>query len=206
MTRVFISHASANSDRARELSEWLRQQRFPEPFLDVEGLRVGQDWERSLYEEIAGCDALLILLTNQWLASKWCFAEFTQARAFGKPVLPLISEAIDERSLDLFVPQIQRLPFWSHQEQALEQLRVALQEITLKTGGGAWPPPDEPGRSPFPGLHPFQESDAAVFFGRESEIRAVLEHLHARRVQWVRPCSCCTERPARASRRCCWPA
>jgi hypothetical protein len=184
VARVFISHSSANSDSAKELADWLRKEGFPEPFLDVEGLLVGQDWERRLYEEISGCDALLILVTSHWLDSKWCFAEFTQARAFGKPILPLICEAIDDKSLALFVPQIQRLPLWSDRKAAFDQLRQALQEITLESGGGDWPPRGDPHRSPFPGLQPFQEDDAAVFCGREVEIRAVLEHLHARRVQW----------------------
>ncbi len=183
MARIFISHSSANRGEAISLAESLRCAGFPELFLDVEDLYVGQDWERRLYEEIAHCDVLLILLTSQWQSSKWCFAEFTQARAFGKPVLPLMFERDVPHP---FAPQIQRLAYWDQRERAraLSQLCDALAEISLESGGGVWPPEGDPERSPYPGLLPFEEQDSPVFHGRETEIRAVLEHLHARRMQW----------------------
>ena len=81
-------------------------------------------------------------------------------------------------------PQIQRLVLWQNRDQALQQLLLVLDEITLANGGGAWPPDDDRQRLQYPGLQAFQEQDAPVFFGREQEIRAVLEHLQARRVQW----------------------
>lgn len=184
MARVFISHANDNRDQAERLQRELSQRGQHDIFLDTENLRVGQDWERRLYDEINQCHALLIVLSRAWLKSQWCFAEYTQARSFGKPVLPLICEDLPQQDLDRFAPQIQRLVLWQNRDQALEQLLSVLADITLNSGGGAWPPADDPQRIPFPGLQAFQEQDAPVFYGREQEIRSVLEHLQARRVQW----------------------
>jgi len=67
----------------------------------------------------------------------------------------------------------------------MTRLGEALTQISLSSGQGyEWPPKSDPDRSPYPGLESYQEEDAAVFCGRDDEIRAVLEHLHARRVQW----------------------
>jgi hypothetical protein len=38
----------------------------------------------------------VLVLTPNWLRSKWCFAELTQARALGEIVLPVICDAVPE--------------------------------------------------------------------------------------------------------------
>ena len=41
----------------------------------------------------------------------------------------------------------------------------------------------DPGRPPYPGIHAFEAEDAAIYFGRDDETRAVIEKLDARRTQ-----------------------
>jgi WD40 repeat protein len=41
----------------------------------------------------------------------------------------------------------------------------------------------DPNRPPYPGIHAFEAEDAAIYFGRDDETRAVIERLDARRVQ-----------------------
>ena len=41
----------------------------------------------------------------------------------------------------------------------------------------------DPKRPPFPGIHAFEAEDAAIYFGRDDETRAVIERLDARRTQ-----------------------
>ena len=36
-------------------------------------------------------------------------------------------------------------------------------------------------RSPFPGLRPFLDTESSIFFGRESQVQQVIEHLRATR-------------------------
>ena len=87
VARVFISHSSRDREQAGRLHDWLRNHGFVEAFLDFDkhaGIAPGSDWERTLYREIAGSEAVILVLTANWFESKWCFAEFTQARALGK--------------------------------------------------------------------------------------------------------------------------
>ncbi|MFM7238414.1 MAG: toll/interleukin-1 receptor domain-containing protein, partial [Cyanobium sp.] len=64
MARVFISHSSRDGPAARWLADWLIAQGFEAPFLDFDkhsGIPPGAEWERTLYREIASCQALLIV-------------------------------------------------------------------------------------------------------------------------------------------------
>ena len=93
MARVFLSHSSRDNASAGRMKAWLEQQGSDAPFLDFDkhaGIPPGADWEKTLYHEIEQSQALLILHSANWSASKWCFAEFTQARALGKPIFQVI--------------------------------------------------------------------------------------------------------------------
>ena len=101
MARVFISHSSRDGGQAERLHQWLRDQGSTETFLDIDkhaGLMPGDDWERRLYREIAAAEAVILILTKNWFESKWCFAEFIQARALGKAIFPII-ETSDRRGI-----------------------------------------------------------------------------------------------------------
>jgi hypothetical protein len=93
MARVFLSHSSRDNSSAGRMKAWLEQQGFEAPFLDFDkdsGIPPGADWERTLYREIDQSQALLILLSANWSASRWCDREFSQARALGKPIFQVI--------------------------------------------------------------------------------------------------------------------
>lgn len=180
MTRVFVSHSSRDVAQSERLIGWLRSCGFTDVFLDFDkhgGIAPGSNWERTLYREVAECEAVLLILTTNWLASRWCFAEFTQARALGKPIFPLI----DMPAADTLVSaDIQHLDLVHDREGALKKLVVELANIALNAQGGF---PWDKTRPPFPGLLAFDQSDAAIYFGRDSEIRSLLERLNARRAQ-----------------------
>src|SRR5512142_132596 len=100
MARIFISHSSRDDDAARRLFGWLGEQGFAHTFLDIDkdsGIQPGAEWERKLYFEIDRSQAVIVLLTSNWLDSKWCFAEFAQARALGKAIFPVIDAPSGER-------------------------------------------------------------------------------------------------------------
>jgi hypothetical protein len=92
MTAIFISHSSVDNAEAEKMKTWLKQQGHQSLFLDFdpeEGIRAGGDWEQILYRRLRQCQAVIILLTPGWLASKWCFAEMVQAREKGKAIFPV---------------------------------------------------------------------------------------------------------------------
>jgi len=180
MARVFISHSSRDREAAAEMKTWLEQQGFEAPFLDFDkhsGIPPGADWERTLYREIDHCQALIIIQTANWDQSKWCFAEYTQARALGKPIFQLI-DSQEAAQLRPIASDLQRLNLKPDRAVALDQLKRQLTQIALQVQGGfGW----DPSRPPYPGLLAFEAEDAAIYFGRDPEIRALIERLTARR-------------------------
>ena len=180
MARVFISHSSRDNDPATRIKAWLREQGFETPFLDFDkhaGIPPGADWEKTLYREIERSEAVVVIQTPSWLDSKWCFAEFTQARALGKPIFPIIETPTGDT---LIAPDIQALDLRRDREGGLEQLSRQLTQIALDAQGGfGW----DASRPPYPGLLAFQEEDAAIYFGRDDDIRRLIERLNARRAQ-----------------------
>ena len=180
MSHIFISHSSRDGEQAARLLEWLHTNGFTQTFLDFDkhaGLAPGSDWERALYREIAGAEAVLLILTKNWFDSKWCFAEFTQARALGKAIFPLIESPSGETFVS---PDIQNLDLRSDREGGLARLATELTAVVLTARGGFdW----DHTRPPYPGLLAFDEADAAIYFGRDDDIRRLIERLNARRTQ-----------------------
>lgn len=180
MACIFISHSSLDDDAADRMKAWLQSQGFDRAFLDfdkVAGIPPGSDWEKTLYRKIEQSQAVIIIQTPNWLASKWCFAEFTQARALGKAVFLVIESPTGDAQIS---SDIQTLNLLSDRAGGLERLSRELVRIALDAQGGFhW----DASRPPFPGLLAFHEEDAALYFGRDDDIRRLIERLDARRAQ-----------------------
>jgi WD40 repeat protein len=180
VARIFISHASVDGETAQRMKTWLDGIGFDKSFLDFDdqaGIAPGDDWERRLYSELERSQAVILILTKHWFASKWCFAEFAQARALGKAIFAIIESPAGEQFVS---NDIQHLDLTSNREGGLERLARRLREVALDAQGGFdW----QKGRAPYPGLMAFEAADAAIFFGRDDEVRRAIERLNARRVQ-----------------------
>ena len=180
MARIFISHSSRDAEHADRLLAWLQGQGFGQAFLDFDkhaGLAPGSEWEKTLYREIARAEAVLLVLTKNWFDSKWCFAEFAQARALGKAIFPLIETPTGETFI---ATDIQNLDLTKDREGGLDRLGAELRRIALNAQGEF---PWDATRPPFPGLLAFDQDDAAIYFGRDDDIRRLIERLNARRAQ-----------------------
>lgn len=179
MPAVFISHSNLDNDFAIEIKANLECLGLEQVFLDfdkVTGINAGEFWEKRLYEEISRCHAIVILITPNWLASKWCFVELAQARALGKIVIPITYESLDSRVL----PEIQSIDIYDWNSEGRERLERRLRAISDELARGFH---FDPSRYPYPGINNFEAEDAAIFFGRDDETRALIERLDARRTQ-----------------------
>jgi len=179
MARIFISQSGRDREAAARMKAWLASQGFESAFLDKDttGIPPGTDWEKALYREIEQSQAVIIIQTPDWLASKLCFAEFTQARALGKAIFPVIETPTGGTRISA---DLQTLDLTGDHEGGLERLKRELVRMALNAQGGF---PWDASRPPFPGLLAFQEEDAAVYFGRDDDIRHLIERLEARRAQ-----------------------
>ncbi len=180
MAQIFISHSSKDNDAAARLLAWLRERGFDQVFLDFDkdaGIQPGADWERTLYEQLERCQAVIIILTKNWHASKWCFAEYFAARAQGKAIFPIVESPTGEM---LVGSDLQAINFVSDRSDGLERLSASLSEIALESAAGFELPDNV---SPFPGLNSFEEHHAAVFFGRDDVLTQLREVLRKRSTQ-----------------------
>lgn len=181
MARIFISHSSRDKRQAEDLKQWLASSGFDRSFLDFDkhtGIAPGADWERTLYHELERSQAVILVLTKHWFESKWCFAEFTQARAMGKSIFAVIELPTGESTI--VSSDIQHLDLTEERSEGLQRLSRELTRVALNAQSGFdW----DSTRPPYPGLLSFDASDAAIFFGRDDDVLRVIERVNARRVR-----------------------
>src|SRR5215468_1100864 len=180
MPAIFISHSSRDTKVADDIKSTLARLGFDRIFLDFDketGIGAGENWEKRLYEELSRCHAVILAITPNWMASKWCFAELQQARALGKLIFPIVCAPIGDRKV---LTEIQAVDMLDWDSGGLERLEQRLQAISSELARGFTL---DPHRSPYPGIHAFEAEDAAIYFGRDDETRALIEKLDARRRQ-----------------------
>lgn len=168
MSTLFISHSSRDAEAAADLADWLQRHGHHSLFLDFDvehGIPAGRDWEKELYRRLRACQALIVLCSDASMASCWCLAEISHARALGKPILPL---RIAPCTLRPQLRELQVIDLVKEPEAGYERLRRAL------AGVFDW----DPRRPPYPGLMAFEEQDAAIFFGRDADIQRALDRLN----------------------------
>lgn len=175
MSAIFISHSARDAETARRVRAWLDQAGHRSVFLDFDpqvGIPAGRQWERELYAQLKSCRAVIVVLTPNWIASRWCFSEVTIARSLGKHVFPIkVTDGVSEPLLT----DSQFIDLASGEQQAFERLARGLEAAGLGPGQLVdW----DRSRPPYPGLPSFQEADAAVYFGREDDIGLGLDLLN----------------------------
>ncbi|HUP43810.1 MAG TPA: toll/interleukin-1 receptor domain-containing protein, partial [Thermoanaerobaculia bacterium] len=178
MSAIFLSHSSRDASVAAEVRERLREQGHRSVFLDFDpecGIPAGRDWEQELYRQLRACQAVIVLCSEHTMASHWCFAEITHAKALGKQVFPV---KVAPCEIEPILTSRQILDLTRDPEDAYRRLWAGLKAAGLDPADAFdW----DGSRPPYPGLLAFQEEDAAVFFGREREIHEGLQQL--RRLQ-----------------------
>jgi formylglycine-generating enzyme required for sulfatase activity len=207
VSRIFLSHSSANNAEAVALRDWLANEGWKdEIFLDLDPLRgiaVGERWERSLHAAANRCEAVLFLVSKAWLASRWCLKEFHLAHRLNKRLFGVLVEnlSVGEMPEELAGTwQIVRLASGrdhvmlraalpiTHEEahvtfsaEGLARLKHGLEGAGIDARYFAWPPLGDPNRPPYRGLRPLEAEDAGIFFGRRAPIVEAVDTLRGLR-------------------------
>jgi hypothetical protein len=180
MSRIFISHSSHDNERASEVRDWLVANGWDDVFRDldpVRGLAPGERWQNALKAAADRCEAVLFLISPNWLNSRWCYSGFLLAKQLGKRLFPLLIDkvtlsalpaeiAADHQAVDLMLDPL-----------AWERLKQGLKRAGLDAESFSFPA----GRRPYPGFEPLTEEDAAIFFGRDAQILRGLDRLRLMR-------------------------
>lgn len=175
MSTIFISHSTLDKTIALQVLERLRKQGYEALFLDSDpeaGIKAGSDWERDLYRNLKLAAAVVVLCSPDSMASRWCFAEITQAKALGKALFPVVirpcevvGSLTDRQAIDMA---------GRGQEEGFQRLFDGLRAAGLDPADSfGW----DQRRPPFPGFLYFDQEDAGIYFGREGEVRQVIEKL-----------------------------
>jgi energy-coupling factor transporter ATP-binding protein EcfA2 len=174
VANVFISHSSADNDWAEKIYVWLEEDGH-NLFLDrdlTDGIVVGDDWERRLYERLRWADAVVCVVSEPYVESMWCAAEIGASLALGIELLPVgVSQKKVEHKL---LKTLQGVDGAKDPDAARAALRSRLKVID---GGGGWGWPD--GKAPYPGLRSFELGDHRVFFGRSHEVSSITKRLRS---------------------------
>lgn len=172
MADIFLSHSSLDNPQALALAAQLRHLGFESVFLDFDpesGIPAGLDWEAVLYEKLKRSRAVIVLYSVNWCQSRWCFAEFSHARILGRSVIPV---RLDGAPLDVPLARLQCIELSS--ADAIQRVVNGLHAAGVGLSSRRAPDPKRP---PFPGLAAFQSNDASVFFGRDDEVRRIVDRL-----------------------------
>ena len=87
MSRIFLSHSSRDNFEAVALGDWLASVGWDDVFLDFNpdrGIAAGERWERALHAAATRCQAVVFLVSRNWLKSDWCVKEYALARGLDK--------------------------------------------------------------------------------------------------------------------------
>ncbi len=123
---LFISHATADTETAIRVKEWLAADGH-HVFLDCESLMVGDVWRERLHDEIRLADAVVCLVTPAFNTSLWCAAEVGIAQSLGKKILPV--RVVRNAAHDLIPGDIQYADLSGDSDRARTELLRAARNL-----------------------------------------------------------------------------
>ena len=206
MSRIFLSHSSSDNAYAIVLRNWLAAEGWEDVFLDLDprrGIAAGERWEMALNQAADRCEVVLFLVSRSWLGSQWCRKELNLAHRLNKRIFGVLIEDIgldeipealasewqlvrlgsgrDHISFSARLPVSHEEVHVTLSEEGLHRLKHGLEHAGLDPKFFAWPPSNDPMRSPYRGLLPFEADDAGIFFGREAPTVQVVDTLRGQR-------------------------
>jgi hypothetical protein len=86
--RLFISHTSANAELAGKLRGYFAQWRI-DAFVAHTTIEPTREWEREIEAALNSCHALTALVSDDFVASRWCDQEVGYCLARRVPIVPV---------------------------------------------------------------------------------------------------------------------
>jgi len=149
---LFISYARKDVEFAQKLNADLQRHEVT-TWIDELGIRGGEDWPNRIATAIEGCQAMLVILSPDSVASRWVQRELAFADQKGKRVLPLLYKPCGLRAwFELRFGNVQRADFsrGSYETNLAELLASIEQVLGLTVAPPAPAPSPEPPAVPAP--------------------------------------------------------
>jgi hypothetical protein len=124
MSHVFISYNHDDGDFADNLREKIKEAGF-EPWIDIAGLRAGEDWRAEIDQAIKEASALIVVMTPKAKESEYVTYEWTLAWGAGVRVIPILLKPTE---LHPRLEAFQYLDFTNRMARPWDALFEALRE------------------------------------------------------------------------------
>jgi WD40 repeat protein len=171
---IFISYSSRDRPVAEMVAGVLRAAGH-NTFLDADredGIVVGEEWRRRLFRELRLANAV-VFVNSEWArSSQWCHTELAFSVEAGKRIYPI--DPMPGGPSHPLLAHIQSVRFSPQIDLSLDPL---LQQLDRDSLAGHSRPKWRTDRPPYPGLVAFEPDDAAVFFGRDSELQELVDRV-----------------------------
>ena len=133
--KVFISHAQNDMALAHKVASVLKGSGFD--VWDDTKLVPGQNWAEEIAQALRECEAMVVLLTPEALASRWVEAEISYAlgqASYGHRLIPVFvgsPEQIPEEKIPWILRHLKGivLPEPGKDEEGIEQIALALKQV-----------------------------------------------------------------------------
>jgi WD40 repeat protein len=179
-SHIFLSHAGADTQAARQFAETLRRNGF-NVWFDKDNLQPGDSWMASLENAISEASGMLVYVGRAGIQA-WVDREvrFGLVRNTQNPdfrLIPVLGEGADPTRLPPFVEQHQFVDL-RDRDRAPERLRELFDILRGPAGSGAAIAPEYWNEHcPFRSLQTFRPEDSWLFFGRDQETEELLARL-----------------------------
>ncbi len=122
MPYIFISHSSRDTDVTRFVADHLVEAGF-ETWVDLDSIKSGDRWLRSIEKAVRECHIFVILLSRQSRDSEWCERETLLAMDLRKPLLIVL---LKDMPLPLHLINRQFTDFRQDRDEGIKKLIVAI--------------------------------------------------------------------------------
>ncbi|MBZ5726509.1 MAG: toll/interleukin-1 receptor domain-containing protein [Acidobacteriia bacterium] len=178
--RIFLSHAGADTQAARQFAEILRRNDV-DVWFDKDDLQPGGDWQATLEEAIAQATGMIVYVgssgVEDWVERevRYGLVRNTDNRETFR-FIPVLGEGANLAGLPPFVQQHQCVDL-RDRERAPEQIRRLVEVLRQSSSETAIPAGYWTGHSPFRSLRSFGPEDSWLFFGRDDDTGELLSRL-----------------------------
>lgn len=124
---IFMSHSSKDRDFTTRLAKRLHDAGF-RCWVDMDDIPDGSTWPREIEKAVAGCSALIVVMSKDGRDSEWVERETLLGMSLRKP---LFIARIDETPLPLHLINRQYTDFRSRPETGFKKLVAALNKAPL---------------------------------------------------------------------------
>jgi len=132
MTKIFISYSRVDEGFARRLATDLAR-RGADIWIDVDDIPAGTNWSTAIQQGLDACDALILVLSPEAMASKNVEDEWQYVRDEGKPVIPLLWRPV--RKVHFQLRRVQYVNFHA------QDYDTAFEHLVARLFDGALPEP-----------------------------------------------------------------